>query len=290
MEIALFLAGTKGANFLRSFDVAASIVQVVSYQSRGLRHDPCAEIQDLCKTRGYKYCDRQAASPTSFANARLIFMIGWQWLLPEIDHRFIVLHDSLLPRFRGFSPSVTALILGETRLGATAFKPDNGIDTGLICGQKEIIVEYPVTIRDVYDRLGFTYVELVKQIVSETATGSLKFVPQVAENATYSIWRNEDDYQIDWTKSASSIARFVDAVGWPYLGAKTTLQGREIRIDRVEVAPDMVFENRQPGKIWSITNNISTIVCGSGMLKILVTREADSSPVRFNAVRARLGL
>jgi methionyl-tRNA formyltransferase len=217
-------------------------------------------------------------------------MIGWQWLLPEIDPRFIVLHDSLLPRFRGFSPSVTALILGENRLGVTAFKPDSGIDTGLICGQKEILVHYPVTIREIYARLAVAYVELVRQIIAEFATGSLKFHPQNAEKATYSLWRDEADYQINWNSSASSIVRFVDALGYPYLGAKTTLQGREIRIDRVEVTSDVVFECRQPGKIWSMTNNVPTVVCGSGMLKILEAREIEGGAVYFGSLRVRLGI
>jgi len=290
MEIALFLAGTKGANFLRSFHEGASVIQVVSYRSRGLCHDPCAEIQDICKARGYKYCDRDDVSPTSYSHAHLIFMIGWQWLLPEIDPRFIVLHDSLLPRFRGFSPTVTALILGETHLGVTAFKPDTGTDSGLICGQKEILVHYPVTIREIYDRLGIAYVELVRQIIEEYTTGSLKFYPQRAEEATFSLWRDEADYQIDWNSSADSIVRYVDALGHPYLGAKTILQGREIRIDRVEVTSDVVFEYRQPSKIWSITNNIPTVVCGSGMLKILDARENEGGAVRFDSLRVRLGI
>ena len=49
------------------------------------------------------------------------------------------------------------------------------------------------------------------------------------------------DYRINWALSAKQIPRFVDAVGWPYMGAKSVLQGREIRIDRVEPCRDLAF-------------------------------------------------
>jgi hypothetical protein len=72
------------------------------------------------------------------------------------------------------------------------------------------------------------------------------------------------------------------------LGAKSTLQGREIRIDRVEVSCDLVFADRCPGKIWSLAGGVPVVVCGSGMLRILAARETDGNPVKFTSLRARL--
>src|SRR5258706_459964 len=146
MKIALFVAGPKGANFLSKFNAPATTELVVSYPSKGLRQDAYAEIQEICRERSYNFCNRTSVRPEDFASAELVFLIGWQWLSPWADRRFIVFHDSLLPKLRGFNPTVTALIAGETELGVTAFSPIGGdeslADSGPIFGQEKIRIQY----------------------------------------------------------------------------------------------------------------------------------------------------
>jgi methionyl-tRNA formyltransferase len=292
MRIALFVAGPKGANFLRNFCGREAVDLVVSYVSKGLQLDAYADIQAICRAKNYKLVERTAVRAEDYASADLVLLIGWQWMSSEVDRRFIVFHDSLLPKFRGFNPTVTALIAGETEIGVTAFSPAGGDatipDSGPIFGQEKMLVAYPTTIRDVYDRLGLAYCRLADRVLQSAAAAPLQFSPQDPPNATYSLWRDEDDYRIDWAKTAADICRFVDAVGWPYLGAKTTMQGRDIRIDRVEPCPDIAFVNRCPGKIWSLSAGGPVVVCSSGLVRITAAREADGSPVRFAALRVRL--
>jgi methionyl-tRNA formyltransferase len=292
MRVVLFAAGPKGANFLRNFDGNATVDLVVSYPSRGLQHDAFSEIKELCRAGNYKLLDRNDIRAADYASADLVLLAGWQWMSSEVDRRFVVFHDSLLPKLRGFNPTVTALIAGETEIGVTAFSPAGGDaaipDSGPICGRETVPIAYPVTIRDAYERLGAAYGRLARRLVDAASAGSLQFAPQDGAHATYSLWRDEDDYRVDWTMTADQIRRFVDAVGWPYLGAKTAMQGRDIRIDRVEAAPDVTFANRCPGKIWSLGEGGPVVVCGAGMVRITAAREADGSAVRFTSLRARL--
>jgi methionyl-tRNA formyltransferase len=292
MRVALFAAGPKGVNFLRNFAGDATVDLVVSYPSRGLQHDAFSEIKELCRARNYKLLERNDIRATDYASADLVLLAGWQWMSSELDRRFVVFHDSLLPKLRGFNPTVTALIAGETEIGVTAFSPAAGDvaipDSGPIFGRETVPIVYPVTIRDAYERLGVAYGRLAHRIVEAASAGALQFSPQDAAQATYSLWRDEDDYRVDWAMTADQIRRFVDAVGWPYLGAKTAMQGRDIRIDRVEAVPDVLFANRCPGKIWSLGEGGPVVVCGTGMVRITAAREADGSPVRFTSLRVRL--
>jgi methionyl-tRNA formyltransferase len=292
MRIALFVAGPKGVNFLRHFRSGAAVGLVVSYASKGLQPDAYADIEAICRAKNYKLAERTHVRAADYANADLVLLIGWQWLSSEVDRRFVVFHDSLLPKLRGFNPTVTALIAGETEIGVTAFSPAGGDpavpDSGPIFGQEKLAVAYPAMIRDVYEQLGHAYCRLADRVLQAASAGPLVFAPQDAANATYSLWRDEDDYRIDWSKTATEICRFVDAVGWPYLGAKTTMGGRDIRVDRAEICPDIVFVNRSPGKIWSLAGGGAVVVCGSGLVRITAAREADGSPVRFAALRVRL--
>jgi methionyl-tRNA formyltransferase len=292
MRIALLTAGPKGANFLRNFCGNANVAFVVSYASKGLQVDAYADIQSICRAKGYRLLGRESVFPEHFATVDLVFLAGWQWLSKEVDRRSVIFHDSLLPKLRGFNPTVTALISGETTTGVTAFSPVGGdasvADSGPIFGQEKISIQYPATIRAVYDQLGLAYCRLADRLLDAAVSGALSFVDQDGAAATYSLWRDEADYQINWAMSAEQIRRFVDAVGWPYLGAKSTVQGREIRIDRVEVGRDLAFVNRCPGKIWSLSGGVPEVVCGSGIVQILAAREADGSPVKFTSLRARL--
>jgi methionyl-tRNA formyltransferase len=292
MRVALFVAGPLGANFLRNFRGDAAVDLVVSYASKGLRYDAYAEIETLCRAKGYKLVERSHVRAGDYASAELILLVGWQWLLRDVDRRFVVFHDSLLPKLRGFNPTVTALIAGETQIGVTAFAPAGGDasvpDSGPVFGQETIAIAYPATLRAVHEELGLAYGRLAGRLLQAASAGPLVFTPQDTVNATYSLWRDEDDYRIDWAMSAAEVRRFVDAVGWPYMGAKTTMQGRDIRIDQVEAVPDLVFANRCPGKIWSLAEAGPVVVCGSGMVRITQAREADGSAVKFTSLRVRL--
>ena len=293
MLVALLVAGPKGANFLKQFHGDAAVACVASYPSKGLQVDAHADIADICRAKGYRLLAQEKLRPDDYAAADLVLLIGWQWMTKEVDRRFVVFHDSLLPRLRGFNPTVTALIAGDIEIGVTAFSPSGGdpalADSGPVFGKEKISIRYPATIGAVYEQLGPAYCRLADRVFEAAAAGTLSFAEQDAKDATYSLWRGEDDYQIDWAMSADQIRRFVDAVGWPYLGAKCTVQGREIRIDRVEVLPDLTIVNRSPGKIWSLVGGVPEVVCGSGMLRILQAREKNGSPVRFSSLRLRFG-
>jgi methionyl-tRNA formyltransferase len=107
--------------------------------------------------------------------------------------------------------------------------------------------------------------------------------------ATFSIWRDDANYEIDWWGSADAIERFVNAVGYPYAGARTTVDGVEtIRISDVTALPDMPFEIREAGKIWRLDNGNPVIICGVGMLRIDNSRREDGSIFAFQRLRSRL--
>ncbi|MGM4997231.1 methionyl-tRNA formyltransferase [Tardiphaga sp. 538_B7_N1_4] len=289
--ISLFVAGAKGFNFLRRTIEESSIDVVCSYPSKGTLCNAYDEIKRLCQDHDVAFVDKHALAPSSYQASQFVFCVGWQFLIHEIDPRFIVFHDSLLPRYRGFAPTVAALIAGDDKLGVSAFRPVPGVDTGDILDQEPLRVTYPVTVREVYDKLGVAYAALAKRLLAAARTGPLVGSAQVEADATYSIWRSEEDYTIDWTQSAADIRRFIDALGWPYLGAKTRYQGNEIRIEHAQELPDLAFVNRQPGKIWAIgpTRLTAEIVCGQGILRIVRATLPDQTQLHFTSLRQRLG-
>ena len=93
--------------------------------------------------------------------------------------------------------------------------------------------------------------------------------PQDDSIASYSVWRNDDDYKIDWQQPSSSIKRFIDAVGWPYRGARTsTSKGIDIIIDDAVEVQGKECELRHVGKVIYKDDDCPVVICGEGLLKI----------------------
>ena len=138
----------------------------------------------------------------------------------------------------------------------------------------ETIVPYTIEeayeVADAIELNTRNYCDLADSIDARIAAGEeIVGVPQKESNATYSIWRDDDDYAIDWSKSAEEIQRLVDAVGSPYLGARCrTSKGHQLIVENVEVVEDVHCEIRDVGKVIFMREGRPTVICGAGMLEL----------------------
>ncbi|MDP3789833.1 MAG: formyltransferase family protein, partial [Candidatus Omnitrophota bacterium] len=238
---------------------------------------------------GYRFIKGRNPKGYYWKKADVVFVVGWQHILSKYDSRFVVLHDSLLPKSKGFCPTVNALIQGDKVIGVSASKMSGQADSGDIYGSKRIPVKYPIKIKDAYLLIAKAYAGMARSIMRRVKKGSLRGIPQKKLSSTYSIWRDSWDYFIDWNWPADKIMRFVDAVGMPYEGARTMYRGKEIFIDDVEIGRDLKFEGRQAGKIWSLSGGKPSVIAGKGMIRIISARNSDKSKVKFDKVRERFG-
>lgn len=209
-----------------------------------------------------------------------ILCIGWRYLVSEAAIRHlggevVIAHDSLLPRLRGFAPLPTALIAGDSCTGVTYLRVGRSVDDGDILWQGSVDIAPGDTIARLIDKVSPLYREGVRRYLrGELVQG----VAQDESQATYSIWRDEQDYRIDWSDDAATIERTVRALGPPYQGARCTLAGQEVVLHRAEVLPDQPFALRQPGKVWSLDAvGRPTVICGRGLLRILDATLAKES-------------
>jgi methionyl-tRNA formyltransferase len=150
-----------------------------------------------------------------------ILCIGWRYLIPDevvrwLDGNVVVAHDSLLPKLRGFAPLPTALITGEKTVGVTFIRAGRGVDDGDILWQQSIDISPRDSIADLIRRSIPLYRDGAERFLrGEFQEGT----PQDETQATYSIWRDENDYRIDWSQDSHTIERTIRALGDPYLGA-----------------------------------------------------------------------
>ncbi len=267
--LTLFLMTQKGFFVLsRTIErFRESIGLVVVGSDKTLKKDFETEIIALCEQHNVPHIKREAftgAAPTPYAMA-----IAWRWMLDHPSDRLVVLHDSLLPKYRGFSPLINALVNGEKETGVTALFGASEFDKGDIIFQSTCPLSYPITIGNTIDLLNEHYAKAAIFVMEALEKdGKLNGKPQDESKATYSIWLDELDYHIDWRKPAADIRRFIDALGYPYNHAYSMVDGVKIRILSAEVAPDLTLQCRHIGKALYIDSGKPLIICGSGLLQI----------------------
>jgi methionyl-tRNA formyltransferase len=232
-----------------------------------------------------------ATNKSNSFNTKYGLAIGWQRLIQYNESQdLIVFHDSILPRLRGFNPLVTGLINGDKTIGVTALYASEEYDKGYIIDSEKAEISYPIKIINAINIVAECYSRLANKIIGKIISNrQLTKTRQNENNATYSLWRDEEDYLINWNDEAEKISRFIDAVGYPYKGAMTRIGGKIIIIMDASTTNDVIVENRIPGKVIFKKGDNPVIVCGVGLLVIEKAIEENGKEFDFkNKFRIRL--
>lgn len=265
--IRLRLLGYKGYFVLSNIiKYSEYISDVVIGRDKNVQNDYYEEIKQLCIENRISFYDRTKEPK---CEATYSVSIGWRWLSYDNNASIIVFHDSLLPKYRGFNPLVTALINGDEFIGVTCLLGSEEYDTGDIIAQQKMRIEHPAKIKTVIENISPLYLELMILFLEKIKNKkSIETKRQDERLATYSLWRDESDYFIDWEWSSEKIKRHIDAVGYPYTWAKTKLNNQVLIIKDASVVKDVNIENRVAGKVLFKNKNGLTIVCGEGLLLV----------------------
>lgn len=283
--VKVFATGLKGYKTVQAISEETKDVIVVVGRDFNVKNDFSKEIEFLCKDNKLEYTYDTKSNSKEFG---LAIAAGWQRMIFDIpSSALIVFHDSLLPRYRGFNPLVTALLNKDDVIGVTALLAADDYDCGDIISQIKIPVSYPIVIEDAIKIVSEAYYDVAKKIYAMFVSNKLIGEPQDNELATYSLWRDNDDYSIDWRQASEEIQQLVSCVGYPYLGASTFIGDVQVRIKEVSLVKDVVIENRAPGKIIFFDNGKPVVVCGSGLLKLEEIEDNDGNLVNIKKLRTR---
>lgn len=271
MRLVIYSLGLKGFNVVRALSESALDVDLLCVIGRdgGVVDDFSNALARYCAKRGIEFSFRGDEQFKSM-DCDYALAAGWRWIIHNIPERkLIVFHDSLLPTYRGFAPLVNALLNKESQIGVSVIFGAEEYDKGNIVAQKRIDVTYPTCIQNELQRIADLYADLALVVASDLMSNDeIMSKPQDEEKASFSLWRDEDDYRIDWQLSARDIQHFITCVGYPYLGASTTLNGRLVRLYKARALNDVKVVNRSPGKVIFINDGCPVVVCGSGLLLI----------------------
>lgn len=244
-------------------------------QKEGARPDPLAEAANahglpLIQPKSFKepavWDEFRKLEPDLCVMAFVTVIVPEDFLyIPT--HDSIQYHPSLLPRHRGPSAINWPIIQSATKTGLSIFWPDNGLDTGPVLMQKEVVLEPDDTLGSVYfDKLFPMGVEAMMESVDLVRDGKAPKIVQDESEATYESWCRRDDVAIDWDRSAAEIYNLIRGSN-PQPGAWTTLDGKTLQIfDAARIDGDA----GTPGEVVDVSEEGVSIAAEGG--RILVKR------------------
>ena len=181
----------------------------------------------------------------------------------------INVHGSLLPKYRGSSCIQAAIINGDKKSGVTIMKMEAGLDTGPILAQKEIELDKLWTSDDLYVKISELSGEIIEKTILDYASNSIKPTPQDDTKASLVKNLKKNDGQIDLSKTAEEIERFVRAMhSWPGAFIHLTINGESSAVKMIEVDKEILEINTyEPGQLF-IHDNKLAIQCRDAAIAI----------------------
>ncbi len=221
--------------------------------------------------------DADAVSAISCAEADAYVVVAYgRFIPPELLAQprlgVVNLHPSLLPKHRGPSPVMTAILEGDQQTGVTVMLLDEGMDTGPIVTQSApIAISDSVRCDELTERLFDIGSQLLPVALWGLESGALKPVAQDDDLASVTKLINKEDGEIDWHVSAETIARMNRAFQ-PWPGTNTLLSGQPFKIVDAEIGGPI--GDVLPGTVLRGDDGAISVAAGAGTSLRLDTVQA----------------
>jgi methionyl-tRNA formyltransferase len=175
--------------------------------------------------------------------AETIVTVAYGLLVPPTlleRHRWLNVHPSLLPRWRGAAPVERALIAGDEETGVTIIELVEELDAGPIAAQSAFRIGLDDDAGAVYAAAA----EAAERLLAELPRATR---PQPEDGVAYAEKIAAADRELDWSRPPRELHDRIRALS-PHIGARGELHGRRVvvwrsrlvdgRLELLEVQPE----------------------------------------------------
>ena len=209
-------------------------------------------------------------------------------LLISVNYRYVIdqsiienflwpinVHGSLLPKYRGRTPHVWAIINGEEMSGITVHVMDAGVDTGPIIHQRKVEIRSDVTGWELLNQLSTLYPRVVYRALQELSEGRSPR-EQSSTGGSYFGKRSPEMGLIDFRLPFHHLKNFVRAQAPPYPGAYTYLSsGKRIIVVCVELVTDWEYMAKFSKYCPVLINNQVLVKTDYGVVRCITDNGSD---------------
>ena len=180
-------------------------------------------------------------------------------------------HASLLPKYRGASPVIAAVLNGDAVTGISFMEMEAGLDTGGWYEMLELEIRKNENAADLELRLGELAGQNIGRVIWDIARNGKKPTPQSDKGISYVGKVKKEDGIVNWDCNAESIANMVAAyTPWPSVCARIPTRNGGTRAIKITEAESIELNCRgsQPGDILAFGRDGIIVACREGALRI----------------------
>tara|TARA_B100000963_G_scaffold61509_1_gene49443 strand:- start:4236 stop:5156 length:921 start_codon:yes stop_codon:yes gene_type:complete len=209
--------------------------------------------------------------------ADLVIVVAYGKIIPKNylsikDLKFINIHASLLPKWRGAAPIHRAIMNLDTETGISIMQITPKLDAGPIMMSSRINITKTIDFETLSNELSILGSKLILESLNKIEKGDDKFIPQIESDATYAEKITKSESRIDWKDSASKVIAKINALK-PYPGSWF-----EYKKSRIKVIKAIEIDKAGlPGEI--IEENF-TVACSSNAIKILELQKEGKNKMK----------
>jgi methionyl-tRNA formyltransferase len=299
-DVLLLADGPTGLTALRSLAAQCRVVQVF----RKPDQPEASALRAFAKAQGILVTELQELSQLRKAIADLrpavVVISSFDRIIPPqilALCRFVNVHYSLLPHYRGRANVNWAIINGETTAGISIHLVIPELDGGNLLFQQAIPIGPNDTVACLYNRLNAIQERELGGVVLRVVAG-YQGTGQNTDQASYGCTRVPDDGEIDWRQPTDVIDRMIRGLTPPFPGAFTHLDAQRLIIANASPRLDAPsYIGRVPGRIVgrSPSEGWVDVLTGDGVLRVSSVLTANSerpcaAAFVIGSTRATLGL
>ena len=187
-------------------------------------------------------------------------------------------HPSLLPRYRGPSPVVAAILNGDDVAGITIMRLDEGMDTGPIVDQCQTRIGPDESVEDLTMRLFEMGAGRLVEVLPGWASGEIEARSQDESEAVVTKLLTKEAGRIDWSLPAPAIARQVRAFH-PWPGSFTQWRGETVKVIEASAVPPAAEVVVPTARVALLEDRRVVVGAGEGAIEILRAQLPGKRPV-----------
>jgi methionyl-tRNA formyltransferase len=281
----------------RGDDVAAVFC---APEKEGARPDPLRLAAQekgitLCQFPNYTSAEAQEALRALKVDIGImayVLLFAPQPFVTIPKHGTIQFHPSLLPLHRGPSSINWPIMMGRRKTGLTIFRPNDGLDEGVIILQKEVEIGLDDTLGSVYfERIFPQGVAALLEAADLVVAGKATETAQDESQATYEGWVRDAESRINWANHVDAVYDLIRGCN-PAPGAWTTLNGEKVQIFDARKRIARTFgevRGKKLGQVVSSTGASFTVHAAGGFIEVLRCKVGSGKKVAANEAGIAVG-
>tara|TARA_B100000242_G_scaffold288676_1_gene257252 strand:+ start:900 stop:1820 length:921 start_codon:yes stop_codon:yes gene_type:complete len=175
--------------------------------------------------------------------------------------KFINIHASLLPKWRGAAPIQRSIMNLDKETGISVMKVIPKLDAGPIMMKSKVKITKNSNFKNLSEKLSELGADTIIKSLDLIERNSEIFVDQLEKDASYANKINKTESKIDWNIEAKKVIAKINAL-YPNPGSWFEYKGSRIKINKA-------IEIEAEGKPGEILDKKFTIACSTNSIQIL---------------------